>query len=131
MNDSCGAHHRGTCRMGTDPATAVVDRDHRAHDVPNLFIVAASNVVSGGRNRPTMTIQPLAFRATGHIARAARTGLMTRLSSSLRARLRRQRFDQVSVRRWRECDPFTELSSQAVGPDPPRTPRPSRRSGAA
>ena len=69
-----GAHNRGTCRMGNDPRTSVVDRYHRAHDVPNLFIVDGSNMVTGGRNHPTMTIQALAFRAADHLIRAARTG---------------------------------------------------------
>jgi choline dehydrogenase-like flavoprotein len=75
VNDSRGsAHNRGTCRMGNDPRTSVVDRYHRAHDVPNLFIVDGSNFVTGGRNHPTMTIQALAFRAAEHLVRAARAG---------------------------------------------------------
>jgi choline dehydrogenase-like flavoprotein len=75
VNDSRGgAHNRGTCRMGNDPKTSVVDRYHRAHDVPNLFIVDGSNMVTGGRNHPTMTIQALAFRAADHLIRAAKTG---------------------------------------------------------
>jgi choline dehydrogenase-like flavoprotein len=69
-----GAHNRGTCRMGDDPRTSVVDKYHRAHDVPNLFIVDGSNLVTGGRNHPTMTIQALAFRAAEHLVRAARAG---------------------------------------------------------
>ncbi len=69
-----GAHSRGTCRMGNDPRTSVVDKYHRAHDVPNLFIVDGSSFVTGGRNHPTMTIQALAFRAADHLIRAAKTG---------------------------------------------------------
>ncbi len=69
-----GSHNRGTCRMGNDPNTSVVDRYHRAHDVPNLFIVDGSNLVTGGRNHPTMTIQALAFRAAEHLVRAAKAG---------------------------------------------------------
>jgi len=75
VNDSRGsAHNRGTCRMGNDPRTSVVDRYHRAHDVPNLFVVDGSNLVTGGRNHPTMTIQALAFRAAEHLVRSARAG---------------------------------------------------------
>jgi choline dehydrogenase-like flavoprotein len=75
VNDSRGsAHNRGTCRMGNDPRTSVVDRYHRAHDVPNLFIVDGSNLVTGGRNHPTMTIQALAFRAAENLVRSARAG---------------------------------------------------------
>ena len=69
-----GAHNRGSCRMGNDPKTSVVDKFHKAHDVPNLFVVDGSNLVTGGRNHPTMTIQALAFRAAEHIIRDAKNG---------------------------------------------------------
>ena len=69
-----GVHLLGTCRMGNDPRSSVVDKYHRAHDVPNLFIVDGSSFVTGGRGQPTMTIQALAFRAGDHIAQFARRG---------------------------------------------------------
>jgi choline dehydrogenase-like flavoprotein len=71
-------HLLGTCRMGNDPATSVVDKYHRAHDVPNLFLVDGSSFVTSGRGQPTMTIQALAFRAAEHAARMARSGELTR-----------------------------------------------------
>ncbi len=75
VNDTRGgAHSRGTCRMGNDPKTSVVDKYHRAHDVPNLFIVDGSSFVTGGRNHPTMTIQALAFRAADHLVGQAKSG---------------------------------------------------------
>lgn len=67
-----GAHLLGTCRMGDDPQTSVVDRYHRSHDIPNLFVCDGSSFVSSGRGQPTMTIMALAFRAAEHIAAAAR-----------------------------------------------------------
>ena len=67
-------HLLGTCRMGNDPKSAVVDRYHRAHDVPNLFICDGSSFVTSGRGQPTMTIQALAFRAAEHISQFARRG---------------------------------------------------------
>jgi choline dehydrogenase-like flavoprotein len=67
-------HLLGTCRMGNDPRTSVVDRMHRAHDVPNLFIVDGSSFVTSGRGQPTMTIQALAFRAAENMARMAKAG---------------------------------------------------------
>ena len=69
-----GAHLLGTCRMGDDPAASVVNRDHRTHDVPNLFICDGSSFVTSGRGQPTMTIQALAFRAGERIADLARRG---------------------------------------------------------
>jgi choline dehydrogenase-like flavoprotein len=67
-----GAHLLGTCRMGNDARTSVVNADHRAHDVPNLFICDGSSFVTSGRGQPTMTIQALAFRASERIAEAVR-----------------------------------------------------------
>ena len=67
-----GEHLLGTARMGDDPASSVIDRYHRSHDVPNLFICDGSSFVTSGRGQPTMTIMALAFRAAEHIAAAAR-----------------------------------------------------------
>jgi choline dehydrogenase-like flavoprotein len=67
-----GVHLLGTCRMGNDPATSVIDKFHRTHDVPNLFLCDGSSFVTSGRGQPTMTIQALAFRAADHIGRFAK-----------------------------------------------------------
>jgi len=69
-----GEHLLGTCRMGDDPTTSVVDRSHRSHDVPNLFICDGSSFVTSGRGQPTMTIMALAFRAADQIKAAAAAG---------------------------------------------------------
>lgn len=68
-----GEHLLGTCRMGNDPGTSVVNADHRTHDVPNLFIVDGSSFVTSSRGQPTMTIQALAFRAADRIIHLAKT----------------------------------------------------------
>ena len=67
------AHLLGTCRMGNNRATSVIDSDHRAHDIPNLFIVDGSSFVTSGRGQPTMTIQALAFRAADRISHLAKS----------------------------------------------------------
>jgi choline dehydrogenase-like flavoprotein len=72
--ETVGAHLLGTCRMGDDPQRSVVDRYHRSHEVPNLFICDGSSMVTSGRGQPTMTIMALAFRAGHHIAEFARRG---------------------------------------------------------
>jgi choline dehydrogenase-like flavoprotein len=69
-----GSHLHGTCRMGNDPKTSVVDKFNRAHDVPNLFVVDGSSFVTIGRNHPTCTIQALAYRAAENMAREAKRG---------------------------------------------------------
>lgn len=68
------AHLLGTCRMGNDPSSSVVDRFHRSHEVPNLFICDGSSLVTSGRGQPTMTIQALAFRAAEFLGDFARRG---------------------------------------------------------
>lgn len=56
-----GWHQMGTCRMGNDPATSVVNGWGRSHDVKNLFIVDGSIFVTAGAVNPTSTIQALAL----------------------------------------------------------------------
>jgi choline dehydrogenase-like flavoprotein len=51
---------------------SVVNTDHRAHDVPNLFICDGSSLVTSGRNQPTATIQALAYRAGDRITALAK-----------------------------------------------------------
>jgi choline dehydrogenase-like flavoprotein len=53
----------GTARMGNDPHQSVVDRDLRAHDHPNLFIVGGMVFPTAGMHPPTLTIAALALRA--------------------------------------------------------------------
>jgi len=69
---SGSVHLLGTCRMGNDPKTSVIDKHHRTHDVPNLFLCDGSSFVTSGRGQPTMTIQALAFRAADHIGQMAK-----------------------------------------------------------
>ena len=71
-------HLLGTCRMGNDPRTSVVNTDHRTHDVKNLFLCDGSSFVTSGRGQPTMTIQALAFRAADRMTALARRGEIPR-----------------------------------------------------
>lgn len=65
-------HLLGTARMGNDRRKSVVDRFGRSHDVPNLFIVDGSVMVTSGAMNPTSTITALALRTAEHIADTAR-----------------------------------------------------------
>ncbi len=67
-------HLLGTCRMGNDPKTSVINTDHRTHDVKNLFLCDGSSLVTSGRGQPTMTIEALAFRAADRITALAQRG---------------------------------------------------------
>src|SRR5258708_11465919 len=50
-------HIMGTCRMGDDARTSVVDRWYRAHDDPNLFLVDESSLVTSGRQHHITSMQ--------------------------------------------------------------------------
>lgn len=63
-----GWHPLGTCRMGNDPANSVVNRFGEAHDVPNLFLIDGSIMVTGSCANPAATIAALALRTADHIA---------------------------------------------------------------
>ena len=67
-------HLLGTCRMGNDPKTSVINSDHQTHDVKNLFLCDGSSLVTSGRGQPTMTIEALAFRASDRITALAKRG---------------------------------------------------------
>ena len=67
-------HLLGTCRMGNDPNTSVINPDHRTHDIKNLFLCDGSSLVTSGRGQPTMTIEALAFRAADRIRDLAKRG---------------------------------------------------------
>ena len=57
-------HVFGTCRMGNDPLSSVVDANCRSHAHPNLYITDASVFPSsGGGESPSLTIHALATRA--------------------------------------------------------------------
>ncbi|MBP9699117.1 MAG: hypothetical protein KBD85_03775 [Elusimicrobia bacterium] len=61
------AHACGTCRMGNDPQTSVVDRFNRAHGVENLYVVDSSFFPSSGGVNPALTIAANALRVAQHI----------------------------------------------------------------
>jgi choline dehydrogenase-like flavoprotein len=56
-------HLMGTCRMGDDPRTSVVDRDLRVHGHPNCFVLGSAVFPSVGTANPTLTIAALALRS--------------------------------------------------------------------
>ena len=64
-------HPAGGCRMGTDPATSVVDSYGRTHDHQNLFVVGAPTLPTGGCTNGTLTFVALALRSADEIARGA------------------------------------------------------------
>ncbi len=63
------AHQAGTCRFGDDPATSVLDRDCKAHELDNLYVVDTSFFVSIGAVNPSLTAIANALRVGDHLLR--------------------------------------------------------------
>jgi choline dehydrogenase-like flavoprotein len=61
-------HIMGTCRMGTDRKSSVVDSDCCTHDHRNLFIAGSSVFPTCGSPNPTLTLAALALRTAQHIS---------------------------------------------------------------
>jgi len=55
-------HPLGTCRMGVNPRTSVIDGFHETHEISNLFVVDGSSVPSSLGVNPQVTIMALATR---------------------------------------------------------------------
>jgi choline dehydrogenase-like flavoprotein len=67
-------HEMGTCRMGDDPKTSVLNKWNQSHDIKNLFVVDGSSFVSGGWQNPTLTIMALAMRSADFLSEEMRKG---------------------------------------------------------
>ncbi len=66
------AHLVGGCRMGTSPEESVVDRDHRAWEVPNLLVADTSAMPTQGSANPALTTMALSSRLADRlVAKAA------------------------------------------------------------
>ncbi len=60
-------HQNGTCRMGADPGTSVLDPNCKAHQLDNLYIVDAACFVSASAVNPSLTIIANSLRTSRHL----------------------------------------------------------------
>ncbi len=60
-------HVCGTCRLGDDPRTSVLDLCNRAHDLDNLYVTDASFFPASGAVSPALTIVANALRVAASI----------------------------------------------------------------
>jgi choline dehydrogenase-like flavoprotein len=67
MGASGGQHQAGTCRMGNDPKTSVVNRYCQVHDLDNVFVIDGSVHPNNGAFNPALTIMAVAYYASDHI----------------------------------------------------------------
>jgi choline dehydrogenase-like flavoprotein len=61
------SHQHGTARMGDDPDASVLDRECRAHEVENLYVIDGSPFPTSTGINPTMTIMANAWRVAEHV----------------------------------------------------------------
>ena len=61
-------HEAGTCRMGDDRRTSVVDGSSRLHDLENVICADSSVFVTSAGYNPTLTLVALAHRAASLLA---------------------------------------------------------------
>ena len=71
---SGGQHQAGTCRMGNDPKTSVVNQYCQVHDIDNLFVVDGSVHVTNGGFNPVLTIMAIAYHASDYIVKTWKGG---------------------------------------------------------
>ncbi|HEY9888444.1 MAG TPA: GMC family oxidoreductase [Candidatus Obscuribacterales bacterium] len=57
----------GTCRMGSDPATAVLDLHCRTHEIDNLYVVDSSFFPACPSVSPALTVMANALRVGDHL----------------------------------------------------------------
>ena len=69
-----GHHHMGTCRMGENPQTSVVDPNLRVHGTKNLFLAGSSVFVTSGTANPTLTLTALTFRLADRLRTQLQNG---------------------------------------------------------
>ncbi|HWQ35907.1 MAG TPA: GMC family oxidoreductase [Blastocatellia bacterium] len=68
------SHEVGTCRMGKDPKTSVLNSYCQSHQIRNLFVVDGSCFTTFPEKNPTLTIAALAVRSARYIADQKRKG---------------------------------------------------------
>ena len=69
-----GDHQMGTCRMGDDPASSVVDRNCRLHEAENVYVVDSSFMPTGLGLNPMVTVVANALRVGTHLVTNQRQG---------------------------------------------------------
>ncbi len=61
------AHQNGTIRFGHNPDASALDRNCKAHDLDNLYVVDGSFFPSSGAVNPALTIMANALRVGDHL----------------------------------------------------------------
>lgn len=65
-------HEVGTCRMGANPKTSMLNSFCQTHDVPNLFVFGGGCFVTTGDKHPTLTMMALTARGCDQLTELVR-----------------------------------------------------------
>ena len=60
-------HEVGTCRMGDDPKTSVLNSYCQMHDIKNVYLFGGGPFVTTGSYHPTLTMMALTVRGCEHL----------------------------------------------------------------
>jgi choline dehydrogenase-like flavoprotein len=61
-----GIHEMGTCRMGKDPKTSVLNKWNQVWDAPNVFVTDGAFMTSANCVNPSLTYMAFTARAANH-----------------------------------------------------------------
>ncbi|HEV9036091.1 MAG TPA: GMC family oxidoreductase [Puia sp.] len=61
-----GIHEMGTCRMGKDPKTSVLNKWNQVWDAPNVYVTDGSFMTSANCCNPSLTYMAFTARAANH-----------------------------------------------------------------
>ena len=74
MSLGAAIHESGGARMGSDPATSVLNSWNQCWDAPNVFVTDASAFPTSGCSGTTLTLMALTLRASDYAAGALLSG---------------------------------------------------------
>ncbi|WP_020531782.1 GMC oxidoreductase [Flexithrix dorotheae] len=61
-----GIHEMGTCRMGKDPKTSMLNKHNQLHEVSNVYVTDGAAMTSAACQNPSLTYMALTARACDH-----------------------------------------------------------------
>ncbi|GAA4448828.1 GMC family oxidoreductase [Nibrella saemangeumensis] len=67
-------HEMGTCRMGRDPKTSVLNQWNQMHAVKNVFVTDGASMTSSACQNPSLTYMALTARAADYAVKTLKKG---------------------------------------------------------
>lgn len=67
-------HEMGGVRMGKDPKTSLLNKDHQLHACPNVYVTDGACMTSTSTQNPSLTYMAFAARAAHHAMKNQKWG---------------------------------------------------------